>query len=424
MKETETHNEVHSEVELKQLTLGQLLGLSRNPSGHCLKIPEYQRIYCWEEKHVLRLLADINIRNNRDYHLGTIILHKHASGYDIVDGQQRLVTLSLLLLALDKEQDFDLLNEAFSNKEAQDYIAYNKWLIENYLKKPHHINPNTLYDHLSFSVLILNSDNLDLAYTFFTAENGKGKSLTDYDLLKSHHLRYVYIAAQAEHLAARWDDMIRNSHDDEKNQPLARCLGLYLFRLRKWMRKRNWNEDEKRKIKNHFEAAPIIPDIPAFGEQFRYYETIQGGAHFFAFAEYFVHRFELFSQLELYKQLQNRLSGEKHWWYRDVIGALVFAYYLKFGQQYILQAFHYITDWVSNHRYSTARVYLSSLLEYVSNSEIVMMIDQSTSPTFFLAEIKMKVDMISMTSQIEEPSGTRKRYHKYIQEIKSNLKIQ
>ena len=40
-----------------------------------LKIPDYQRIYCWSEKNVICLLDDIQGINS-EYRLGTLILQK------------------------------------------------------------------------------------------------------------------------------------------------------------------------------------------------------------------------------------------------------------------------------------------------------------------------------------------------------------
>ena len=81
-------------VELFTWDLEKILGLK-------LQIPDYQRIYCWLEKNVLQLLEDIQ-SIKEEYRLGTIILQKKEDNnsfvYDIIDGQQRLVTLSLILL--------------------------------------------------------------------------------------------------------------------------------------------------------------------------------------------------------------------------------------------------------------------------------------------------------------------------------------
>ena len=41
-----------------------------------LKIPPYQRNYCWEEHHVRTLLNDLLAIKTESYFLGTIILHE------------------------------------------------------------------------------------------------------------------------------------------------------------------------------------------------------------------------------------------------------------------------------------------------------------------------------------------------------------
>jgi len=414
----------NAEAELVELHSAKLINLLAGELSNTrcrLRIPDYQRTYCWEEKNVIRLLNDIKHHSHNDYHMGSIILHARQDGdrcniYDVVDGQQRLVTLALLLLQLGKD-DIQLLSERFESEIAQQYIAHNKWLIENYIAKED-FDIQQILENLCFSVLILNSRNLDLAYTFFTSENGKGKALSDYDLLKSHHLRFIQIQEQAEHLAERWDSIIRESENDNTANQLGRTFEIYLFRLRKWMRKKEWNNDSKRKVKNEFEASPMIPNIPPFGEQFHFYESIQGGTHFFAFAEHFIQRYNEYSYTFAYKVLHQHLNSEKHWWYRDAIEALLFGYFLKFGQLYMNEACILITRLISDHRYVKFRAYLNSVLEYAANTEIIMMIDQATSPTFFLAEIDAKVKRLPKYDTLK---GTRERYNKGMRGIETML---
>ena len=119
-------------VVLETLTLGDVFALN-------LKIPDYQRIYCWPQKNVELLLDDIFIPRGHEYHLGTIILQKKNDGYDIIDGQQRTVTLALILRALGID-GINLLNERFDSVEAQKYVAYNRYLIEMYLLDELNIN--------------------------------------------------------------------------------------------------------------------------------------------------------------------------------------------------------------------------------------------------------------------------------------------
>ena len=73
-----------------------------------LKIPYYQRPYVWNEKSITILFNDTYNAyksSQEEYRLGTIILHydKNENKLNIVDGQQRLISLALLLYNLDAE---------------------------------------------------------------------------------------------------------------------------------------------------------------------------------------------------------------------------------------------------------------------------------------------------------------------------------
>lgn len=407
-------------VALRDHTLGELFEFRYGHDFGRLIIPDYQRIYCWEEKQVYKLLDDIAENKGRIYHLGCIILHKKDKELAIVDGQQRLVTLSLILKELG-DNSSPLLQQRFESELAQRYVGYNSFLINSY-KEKNKLDWDTkeLFKNLKFSVLIIKDENIDLAYTFFSNQNSRGKALTDFELLKAHHLRFVYIENQAIHLAERWDGLLTNSGDEanDKDKDLNRIFGIYLFRLRKWMRKRIWNDSEKFKVKTEFEAALTIDDIPPFGEQFKFNESIQGGTHFFAYAEHFVFQYKIFSQLQVIQLLRKYLSNETHWWYKDVIESLLFAYFLKFGSIYMSEAFVCVEKIISNHRYSLGRSSLRGLLEYVGNTEIVMMIDQATSPTFFLAEAFEKIKKFPKPEKID---GIRVRYSTCVEMIRKEI---
>ena len=97
-----------------------------------LQIPHYQRPYVWSKKSVIKLYSDIlQAYHNKDieeYRLGTIILHKDDNNdkYYLVDGQQRLITLSLLIYTLsNKELEVNLLKQEVN-------ILSNKAILENY----------------------------------------------------------------------------------------------------------------------------------------------------------------------------------------------------------------------------------------------------------------------------------------------------
>jgi hypothetical protein len=73
------------------------------------RIPSYQRPYSWTEEQVDQLLDDLlgaldaeNVADNTPYFLGSIVLIKHPDRReaDVVDGQQRLTTLTMIFAVL------------------------------------------------------------------------------------------------------------------------------------------------------------------------------------------------------------------------------------------------------------------------------------------------------------------------------------
>ncbi|MGI0440018.1 DUF262 domain-containing protein [Helicobacter himalayensis] len=77
--------------------------------GHRFLIPQYQRPYRWEAKECEELWDDIvrvfdnkNLENFEEYFLGSIVAYRsndNKNTLEIIDGQQRLTTLSLLFRA-------------------------------------------------------------------------------------------------------------------------------------------------------------------------------------------------------------------------------------------------------------------------------------------------------------------------------------
>ena len=63
-------------------------------------IEDYQREYRWEEKHITDLLEDLTekfLNGEEHYFLGSIIINEENQKQFIIDGQQRLTSLTLLL---------------------------------------------------------------------------------------------------------------------------------------------------------------------------------------------------------------------------------------------------------------------------------------------------------------------------------------
>ena len=397
------------EVCLSMCSLGKLF-------GNNLVIPDYQRNYCWEDKQVKALWESLKeIPHEGKYHLGTIILQKDQDGnYAVIDGQQRLVTLTLIVRELHYKGRMPLLKQKFLSENSKRHVANSRWVIMHLASRAYDETLcSRIINQLFFTVLILKESRLDLAYTFFSNENSKGVPLSDYDLLKAHHLRYIFIETQAEHLACRWNNLIENEFP-----ALEKTLAAHLFRLRKWMRKKDFNPDERFCVKEEFSSALILPEIPPFGEKFDFYEKIQGGSHFFAYTEHFVNKFKQFSRMHQVQALRNHLKWESHWKYADVIETLLFGYYLKFGEQYLPEALFCISGYMAQHRYETSHALEYKIREYAKDSEIVMMIDQASSPTFFLAEC---ISSIKKNGKDVEEQGVAMRFYQRLQDMFSEL---
>ena len=373
IQETETYhgepfdksNSVTEDVRLETCVLGRVL--SNN-----LVIPDYQRNYCWEDRQIQSLWDSI-CRMDKEVHLGTIILQRNESGaYEVIDGQQRLVTLTLICQALRYRGKLSLLEQTFRSEKSKRYISAAKWLIQQLDKKDIEEIEKILKNVL-LSVLILRDGNLELAYTFFTNENSKGVPLSDYDLLKAHHLRFIAEENQAEHLATLWNVTISS-----KRQVLEAVLGVHLLRLRKWMRREPADSNRRFTVRDEYSSSATVPEIPPFGERFNFYEKIQGGSHFFAYVDCFVSSFVKFSQTRPVYTLRKQLTSGVHWRYGSVIETLLFGYFMKFGEQYLSEALFCIASFIAQHRYLTERALSYKIDEYAMNSEIVMMLDQSS----------------------------------------------
>lgn len=220
-----------------------------------LRIPDYQRPYKWTEKNLNALVNDIHEHKDKSaYRLGSIVLHRNPNSdsdenIDIVDGQQRTLTLMLLVWAIIQKPELDLkqehlnedLNEisekidAFMSKQKfnSDISHHNIYQNFNVAKRIVSVNFSEqdidfLLNNCQVAVFIL--DDVSEAFQFFDSQNARGRDLEPHDLLKAYHLREF--SAQEQHLKAQtvahWESL-DSAH-------LAKLFSNYLFRIRLWSR--------------------------------------------------------------------------------------------------------------------------------------------------------------------------------------------
>lgn len=71
--------------------------------GGFYKIPRFQRPYSWDKENVDDLWTDAIASEEKDYFIGSFVIyreHQNADAFMVVDGQQRLTTITLLLAAI------------------------------------------------------------------------------------------------------------------------------------------------------------------------------------------------------------------------------------------------------------------------------------------------------------------------------------
>lgn len=70
-------------------------------TGSFFKIPRFQRPYSWDEENIAEFWDDLINNKSHDYFIGSMVVYKKAKQqYGVVDGQQRLTTITILLCVL------------------------------------------------------------------------------------------------------------------------------------------------------------------------------------------------------------------------------------------------------------------------------------------------------------------------------------
>jgi uncharacterized protein with ParB-like and HNH nuclease domain len=246
-----TSTPLASSISAKQLVIQKIFC-----DDYLFTIPNYQRPYSWEEEHCTQLLDDLHSFAFKDNHfnelppyfLGSAVIIKEADAHNaqIVDGQQRLTTLTILLsclrysiedeknkatissLILQKEnelfgtseayrlktrerdqqffneyiQDENGLSKYFDNSEsitfandAQEQMILNaKALIEEFKRKKYSQEQLKLlakYIIQKCVIVVVTSTDEEMAFRIFNVLNDRGKDLTIADILKSEILEKI-----------------------------------------------------------------------------------------------------------------------------------------------------------------------------------------------------------------------------------------
>lgn len=293
-----------SEIKYEFLGIGTLI------KNRSLRVPIHQRPYSWFDEHVLALLNDIKSNfNEEEYFLGTVVLTESNSNYEIVDGQQRITTVSLIYACLRdsfseerdsddiqtkylstydirtkeylprielSQQDNDFYRSLIINKNTDFKVqrssnqkiknAYS--LIKSEIKKlleNNNNDENILIDWKEFldnklkvvSIAVPNDTN---AFTIFETLNDRGLALAQIDLLKN----YLYSKANTrlDEVQKSWIELISKIESEDESLLLT-YVKHFWFANYNFIRERN-NElykNIKENIKNSTSVTTFVNNL-------------------------------------------------------------------------------------------------------------------------------------------------------------------
>lgn len=185
-----------------------------------LEIPDYQRPYKWSAKNIEDLLTDIShaidesnrYQSDYTYRIGSILLHddKTTGKLYIVDGQQRVVSIALICLALNPEFHCRITDVKFTNEVTKKNISENLKFIRQWFSLKTQKEKNDLLNALGsiIEVIVITVNQQSEAFQLFDSQNSRGKSLYPHDLLKAFHLREMSNSLfEMEHAVKMWEEV-------------------------------------------------------------------------------------------------------------------------------------------------------------------------------------------------------------------------
>lgn len=251
-------------------------------------IDEYQREYKWEKENVDELLSDFHgkfyssykpsddtkkISGYGEYFLGSIIVNKRNNKSYLIDGQQRVTSLTLILICLyriAKEKDLpviqtiaplifsDNLGEPRFNLDIPERLSVIEALFKGEPFSPdgkdesiqamyaryQDIEQNDLIDGLGeglphfiywlmtrVGLIEIATDNVDYAYEIFETMNDRGKPLSPVDMLKAYLLTPIKDGDKRTKANQEWKKQVLEliswggKHEPERD---ASCIKAWL----------------------------------------------------------------------------------------------------------------------------------------------------------------------------------------------------
>lgn len=349
-----------------------------------ITIPDYQRPYVWDTERVKILLEDFdeqlscsNKNTPEKYLLGSLILcegkdKNNKKVLEVVDGQQRLVSLALILRVLNEKSDF-LSKSEFTHNDSKSHIKKNYEFIKSWFearKGKKQLFVQNLCEKVEF--IYVKAPTLDDAFIFFDSANAKGKRLEGYDLIKAFHLRALEDynpKAQAKdskssltaYFAKEFEKLATDS------ETLKILFNETLTPARQWLR-HNSNKVSYQmdiydefcaEIPQRFKTQPLIAK-----DSLGILQNFVGGADFFEYLSHFHRLYERLCLVEFYKELEaiNWANGFIYNRYIYIMAVLI--YLDKFPNGRVDYMLRLIARAVFALRCSESRIYIQTARDF------------------------------------------------------------
>lgn len=426
----------------------QIISVGKLLAEETLNIPNYQRPYKWTEKNLNDLFSDIQRYHTQPaYRLGTVVFHHHKKNekevLDIVDGQQRILTLMLLLKAIKEEKnslpdnlaqqlkelspavDKFMENQSFASTTSHQNLYHNYQASRRTVARPDFTEKHIdfLLNQCELVTFVL--DDISEAFQFFDSQNSRGRDLNPHDLLKAFHLR-EFAESEQERKAqtvAHWED--------QESRELAQLFGHYLYRIRQWSQDKsaryfsknnvdlfkgvNLDRDgvypyaEMLRIAHHYTDHRSQINRQIMPYPFQLDQTILNGRRFFEMVRHYQKEVSKittqklkteqnaplsFMGIELEETASRILStlnsyparirtGDKY--VRNLFDCALIFYIDKFGTIAISKIIEKLFIWAYSLRLQKASVYLASTDNYALDSNLFTLIRYATTPNELLS---------------------------------------
>lgn len=246
-------------------------------SGRFFSIPRFQRPYSWEDENIQELWDDVMSARGEDYFIGSMVVYREGKQeFSVVDGQQRLTTITILLCALrdayaelgneDLALGLHQLVERPNRSNKNEYVLRTEtsfpYLQEKILKYgdpdidglpelseelalkrasalltervgslisaidldrsiPADEKLEVKIDRLTavrdsvlnLKIILVKLENEDDAYLIFETLNTRGKDLAVTDLAKNHLTKILKAKGSVDSVKLKWNSMLQTIHE-------------------------------------------------------------------------------------------------------------------------------------------------------------------------------------------------------------------